>query len=88
VAAMEIVKATLRIKDLIRDEDRTHEMYDAIRDARLDGMQLFDDHLAILYSEDAISYETAIASATSAQGFKIAATQVDLERGRPTTTHF
>ena len=88
VAAMEIVKATLRIKDLIRDENRTHEMYDAIRDARLDGMQLFDDHLAILYSEDAISYETAIASATSAQGFKIAATQVDLERGRPTTTHF
>jgi twitching motility protein PilT len=57
VAAMEIVKATLRIKDLIRDEDRTHELYDAIRDARLDGMQLFDDHLAQLYAEDKISYD-------------------------------
>ena len=88
VAAMEVVKATLRIRDLVRDEDRTHELYDAIRDARLDGMQLFDDHLAELYATDAISYETAIAAATSAQGFKIAATQVDVERGRPTTTSF
>ncbi len=88
VAAMEVVKATLRIKDLVRDEERTHELYDAVRDARLDGMQLFDDHLAQLYAEDVISYETAIAAATSAQGFKILATQVDLERGRPTTTSF
>jgi twitching motility protein PilT len=85
VAAMEVVKATLRIKDLVRDEERTHELYDAVRDARLDGMQLFDDHLAQLYAEDAISYETAVAAATSAQGFKIAATQVDVERGRHTT---
>ncbi len=88
VAAMEVVKATLRIKDLVRDENRTHELYDAIRDARLDGMQLFDDHLAQLYAEDAISYDTAFAAATSAQGFKIAATQVDVELGRPTNTSF
>ena len=80
VAAMEIVKATLRIKDLIKDEKRSGEIYEAIKDSRLDGMQLFDDHLAQLYAEDTISYDTAMAAATSAQGFKISATQVDLGR--------
>jgi len=80
VAAMEILKGTLRIKDLVRDEERTGELYDALRDARLDGMQLFDDHLAELYAGGAISYETGMAAATSAQAFKMAATQVDAQR--------
>jgi twitching motility protein PilT len=80
VAAMEILKGTLRIKDLVRDEDRTGELYDALRDARLDGMQLFDDHLAELYGSGAISYETGMAAATSSQAFKMAATQVDVQR--------
>ena len=88
VAAMEVLKGTLRIRDLVKDEQRTSEIYDAIRDARLDGMQLFDDHLAELYTEDKISYETAMYAATSAQQFKLSATQVDIERGRPTATQW
>ncbi|HKI58049.1 MAG TPA: PilT/PilU family type 4a pilus ATPase [Trueperaceae bacterium] len=80
VAALEILKGSLRVKDLVRDEQRTGELYDALRDARLDGMQLFDDHLAELYSEGAITYETGMAAATSAQAFKMAATQVDVQR--------
>jgi len=80
VAALEILKGSLRVKDLVRDEERTGELYDALRDARLDGMQLFDDHLAELYSEGAITYETGMAAATSAQAFKMAATQVDVQR--------
>lgn len=80
VAATEILKGTLRIKDLVRDEDRTGELYDALRDARLDGMQLFDDHLAELYSSGDISFETGVAASTSAQAFKMAATQVDVRR--------
>ena len=31
VAAMEILKGTLRIKDLVRDEERTGELYDALQ---------------------------------------------------------
>jgi twitching motility protein PilT len=88
VAAMEILKGTLRVRDLIKDEQRTGEIYDAIRDARLDGMQLFDDHLADLYADDKISYETAMHAATSAQQFKLSATQVDVQRGRPTATQW
>ncbi len=80
VAAMEILKGTLRIKDLVRDEDRTGELYDALRDAKLDGMQLFDDHLAELYAGGVITFETGMAAATSAQAFKMAATQVDVQR--------
>lgn len=88
VAAMEVLKGTLRIRDLVKDEQRTGEVYDAIRDSRMDGMQLFDDHLAELYANDDISYETAMHAATSAQQFKLAATQVDVQRGRPTSTHW
>jgi twitching motility protein PilT len=80
VAAMEIMKGTLRIKDLIKDEERSHELYDALRDSKPDGMQLFDDHLAELYARDQIEYETGIHSATSAQTFKMAVTQIDLQR--------
>lgn len=80
IAAMEIMKGTLRIKDLVKDEERSHELYDALRDSTLDGMQLFDDHLARLYNEDVIDYETGLHSATSAQSFKMAVTQIDLQR--------
>jgi Tfp pilus assembly pilus retraction ATPase PilT len=66
----------------------TEEVYDAIRDARFDGMQLFDDHLAALYADDVVTFETALAASTSPQRFKMAATQVDLERGRPSPSPF
>ena len=89
IAALEIMKGTLRIKDLVRDEDRTSELYDAIRDSTLDGMQLMDDHLARLYAEGIISYETGLATATSQQAFKMASTQTDIEAGRdPRATQF
>lgn len=89
VAAMEIMKGTLRIKDLVRDDERTSELYDAIRDATPDGMQLVDDHLARLYSQGVINFETGLAAATSQQAFKMSTTQVDVEAGRdPRATQF
>ena len=80
VAASEIMKGTLRIKDLLRDEGRYGELYDALRDSRLDGMQLFDDALAELYAGGKIAFETGFHAATSSQGFKMAATQIDLQQ--------
>jgi len=89
VAAFEILKGTLRIKDMIRDDERTGELYDAIRDSTLDGMQLMDDHLARLYADGTITYETGLGSATSQQAFKLASTQSDVEAGRdPRATQF
>lgn len=80
VAATEILKGTLRVKDLVRDEDRTPELYDVLREARLDGMRSFDDHLAELYDQGIIDYDTGYHAATSSQNFKMAATQVDLTK--------
>ncbi len=80
VAATEILKGTLRVKDLVRDEDRTPELYDVLREARLDGMRSFDDHLAELYDQGIIGYETGYHAATSSQAFKMAATQVDVTK--------
>ena len=51
-----------------------------LREARLDGMRSFDDHLAELYSDGIIDYDTGYSSATSSQAFKMAATQVDVGR--------
>ncbi len=65
VAATEILKGTLRVKDMIRDEERTPELYDVLKEARLDGMQAFDDHLADLYAQGVIEYETGYSAATS-----------------------
>ena len=80
VAATEILKATLRVKDLIRDPGRTPELYDVLREAVLDGMRSFDDHLAQLYAEGVIDFETGYSSATSSQAFKMAATQINVGR--------
>jgi twitching motility protein PilT len=82
IAAMEILKGTLRIRELVKDENRTYEIYEALKDSRFDGMQTFDDALAGLYAEDLITYETGLIAATSYQHFKMAATQIDVERGR------
>ena len=84
VAATEIMKGTLRIKDLIKDEMRSHELYEALKDSSLDGMRVFDDHIAQLYDEDVIDYETGMSAATSSQTFKMAATQIDMNRERET----
>ncbi len=80
VAATEILKGTLRVKDLVRDPERTPELYDVLQEATLDGMRAFDAHLAELYGEGVIDYATGYNAATSAQAFKMAATQIDVTR--------
>lgn len=82
VVAAEVMRGTLRIKDLLRDETRYNELYDALKDSRLGGMQLFDDALVQLYMEGTIDFSTGYYAATSSQTFKMAATQIDLQQGR------
>lgn len=86
ITASEVMKGTLRIKDLLRDEGRYGELHEALRDSKLDGMTLFDDALADLYAEGKISFETGFNAATSSQSFKMAATQIDLQRGQVPAT--
>ena len=80
VAAMEVLKVNLRVRDLIKDENRTPEIYEVLEDSRAEGMQSFDDQLSELYEADLIDYDTGMLAATSSQKFKMAATQIHEKR--------
>ncbi len=81
IAAVEVLKGTLRVRDLVKDAEKTHNLYDAIRDAKADGMILFDDLLAQYYAKGLIEYDVGLRHATSQQSFVMAATQSDLNDG-------
>jgi twitching motility protein PilT len=71
VAALEVLRGTLRVKDLIKDEDRTPELKDALLEGREVGMLAFDDHLAELCSDGVIDFDTGYSAATSPHEFKL-----------------
>ncbi len=71
VAGLEILKGTLRVKDMVKDEARTNSLKEAIRDGKLEGMLGFDDHLAQLTNEGLISFETGYSAATSPHEYKL-----------------
>ncbi len=64
VAAMEILVATQRIRDLIMKRELS-ELKMAIAQGREEGMQTFDQHLYELCQQGIISQETALAFAES-----------------------
>ncbi len=66
VAAVEILICTGTVRDLIRDPSRTPELPDYMREARDQyGMQTFDQHLVELFTDDVVTYETALGAATN-----------------------
>ena len=68
VAAVEIMKATSAIRNLIR-EGKTHQIYSAIQAGAKDGMITMDQSLANLYKRGVISYETGLAKANHPNEF-------------------
>jgi twitching motility protein PilT len=69
--AMEIMKSTGRIREFIEDAEKTDMIKLAMEEGEEDGMITFDRYLLKLYKENRITYETAIASATSPHDFKL-----------------
>jgi twitching motility protein PilT len=70
VAAVEIMRNTAAIVDLIADPARTSEIKDLITEGRSQyKMQTFDQHLTDLYREGLISLEVAKSAATSPSDF-------------------
>src|SRR5882724_3151731 len=58
VAAVEILKATGRVKEMIEDKDRTKEIPDAIAQGHVAyGMQTFDQSLMSLVKQNLITYQ-------------------------------
>ncbi len=71
VAAVEIMRTTAAIEDLIADPGRGAEMRDLISEGRTQyGMQTFDQHLTDLYRAEIISLEEAVSAATSPSDFE------------------
>ena len=72
VAAVEILKATARVKEMIEDKDRTKEIADAIAQGHQTyGMQTFDQSLMWLVKNNLVSYEEAHRQATNPDDFAL-----------------
>src|SRR5262245_2319290 len=72
VAALEIMRVTPRIRELVEDKDRTKELYDAISEGHISyGMQTFDQALMALLAAGYISYEEALRQATNPSNFAL-----------------
>ena len=66
VAALEILKSTMRTRDyIVKGESEGRSLTDAMHDGSVDGMQTFDDEIEKLWQAGTISKETALAYATN-----------------------
>src|SRR5260221_10565289 len=66
VAAVEILKATARVKEMIEDKDRTKEINDAISQGHVAyGMQTFDQSLMSLVKQSLITHQKALRPAAN-----------------------
>ncbi|MEZ5337438.1 MAG: PilT/PilU family type 4a pilus ATPase [bacterium] len=71
VPAMEIMKVTGRIKEFIEDEEKTELIKLAMEEGEDEGMITFDRYLLKMYHLGQITYETALAAASSPHDFKL-----------------
>lgn len=72
VAAVEIMKTTARIKELIEDKDRTKEIPTAISQGQISyGMQTFDQSLMQLVRQNVVTYQEALRQATNPDDFAL-----------------
>ena len=72
VAAVEIMKSTARIKELIEDKDRTKEIPDAIAQGHVAyGMQTFDQSLMMLVRSQMVTYAEALRQASNPDDFAL-----------------
>jgi twitching motility protein PilT len=71
VAAVEILICNAAVRDLIKDPSRTSELPDYMREARDQyGTQTFDQHLVELVSDEVVTYEAALGTATDPAEFE------------------
>ena len=75
VLGTEILLNTPLIAEHIRDEERTHEIKEALIEDNIRGMHTFDQHLVELYRNGLITVEEAGDNATSANEFKLMVTR-------------
>ncbi|SMP68510.1 type IV pilus twitching motility protein PilT [Desulfonatronum lacustre] len=86
VAALEVLTNTLRIKELIiNGESGEKTFYNVVESGDAYGMFTFDQHLARLYSEEAITEETAMNTASDRSRLGQTINRVKTLRGEKVT---
>lgn len=86
VAAIEVFRTSLRLKELIvNGESEEKTFYDIIADGTQAGMMTFDQHLLKLYGEGLISEETALAYSSKRSVIARGLDQQKADRGESTT---
>src|SRR3954447_9435609 len=93
VAAVEVLRVTARVRELIEDKDRTKEIHDAIAQGfDTYGMQTFDQSLMMLLKQNAIAYEEALRQCSNPDDFALRVSGIsgtsdtswdDFEGGKP-----
>ncbi len=86
IAAFEIMRTNLRVKDLIlhgESEEKTY--YDVIHDGKAFGMTTFDDYILGLYEKGLITEETAMAYASRKGVLGRGIDSIKSSRGEATT---
>lgn len=82
VPAMEVMVATSRIKELLKDPERQGELSEAIAQGHVNyGMQTFDQSLMSLLERDLVSYEEALAQSTNPDDLKLRMSGVEAGGG-------
>jgi twitching motility protein PilT len=79
IAAVEILMMNGRIRDLILDSDRTHEIYDIVAESQFYGMQTFDQAILELYRRGLVSLDEALAGATNPHDFQVSLRKLGLQ---------
>ena len=81
VAAFEVLKGTMSVANLIRDE-KTFQLQSAMQLGKLQGMQTFDDALRDLVRAGSITAESAYSHAANREDFESMVSPEFLEEGR------
>ena len=71
VPAVEAMRITGRIRDMIIDPAQTHNIFTAMAEGDFYGMQTFDQSLLGLFERDLVTLEDAMAMATSPHDFRL-----------------
>src|SRR6185503_6949793 len=72
IPAVEILINTPRIRDMISDSARTHEITDALKEGTHPyGMVSFDQSLTELVQRQLVTYEMAVAAASNPDDFAL-----------------
>ena len=72
VAAVEVLIATARVREMVEDKDRTREIPDAIvQGHQTYGMQTFDQSLMFLLQQGLVSYDEALRQTSNPDDFAL-----------------